>query len=37
MGHGVIEVGQNIHVSTRACQSAMISIATSLTEERYNA
>ena len=34
MGRGVIEVCGNIHVSTGACQSAIIGIATSWTKER---
>ena len=33
MDHGVIEVCGNIHVSTGACQSAIICMATSWTEE----
>ena len=33
MGRGVIAVCGNIHVSTGACQSAVICIATSWTEE----
>ena len=37
MGRGVIEVCGNIHVSTGACQSAVIGIATSWTEELNNA
>ena len=37
MGRGVIEVCGNIHVSTGACQSAIICIATSWTEEFKNA
>ena len=37
MGRGVIEVCGNIHVSTGACQSAVICIATSWTEELNNA
>ena len=37
MGRGVIEVCGNIHVSTGACQSAVIGIATSWTEELHNA
>ena len=37
MGHGVIEVCGNIHDSTGACQSAIIGIATSWTEELNNA
>ena len=37
MGRGVIEVCGNIHVSTVACQSAVIGIVTSWTEELNNA
>ena len=37
MGRGVIEVCGNIHISTGACQSAIIGVATSLTEELNNA
>ena len=37
MDRGVIEVCGNIHVSTGTCQSAIIGIATSWTEELNNA